>query len=182
MLGTPLGGTVDYPLWLPPLAALAVSFFSSMVGISGAFLLLPLQISVLGHAGPAASATNLVYNLVATPSGVWRYGRDGRLAWPLVWVMVLGTLPGVVAGFYLRVLVLPDPARFKPFVGAVLLLLAWRLLWELTPWGRRRGRPWFGTGPLKRLRPMRPASCFALGMRPWVCPPRPCWHWRLWSA
>ena len=145
-------GAVDYPLWLPPLAALAVSFFSSMVGISGAFLLMPFQISVLGHAGPAASATNLLYNLIATPGGAWRYDRDGRLAWPLAWVMVLGTLPGVVAGFYLRVLYLPDPARFKPFVGTVLVLLAWRLLWELAPWRRRYGRPLTADGPLRLLR------------------------------
>ena len=30
-------------LWLPPLVAFAISFFTSMVGISGAFLLLPFS-------------------------------------------------------------------------------------------------------------------------------------------
>ena len=67
---------VETWLWLPPLAAFVVSFFSSMVGLSGAFLLLPFQMSVLGYAGPSVSATNLVFDLYATPGGVWRYARE----------------------------------------------------------------------------------------------------------
>jgi uncharacterized membrane protein YfcA len=115
-------------LWLPVAAAFAVSFLTSMVGISGAFLLMPFQMSVLDLGGPAASATNLVFNLFATPGGVWRYVREGRMFWPLATLIILGTLPGVVIGFYLRVLYLSDPARFKLFVGAVMFYLSWRLL------------------------------------------------------
>lgn len=128
----PVSG-VEVALWLPPLVAFGISFFTSMVGISGAFLLMPFQLSVLGYAGPSASATNLVYNLYATPGGVWRYARDQRMAWPLAALVVLGTLPGVVMGFYLRTLYLPDAASFRLFAGAVLLLLAWRLLAALAP-------------------------------------------------
>jgi hypothetical protein len=124
---------VEVPLWLPPLVAFAISFFTSMVGISGAFLLMPFQLSILGHGGPSASATNLVYNLYATPGGVWRYARDQRMVWPLGGLIILGTLPGVVVGFYLRTLCLPDAARFKLFAGVVLLLLAWHLLAALAP-------------------------------------------------
>jgi len=50
-------------LWLPPLVAFVLSLFCSMVGISGAFLLMPFQMSVLGYVHPSASATNLVFNL-----------------------------------------------------------------------------------------------------------------------
>lgn len=122
----PVSG-VHTALWLPPLAAFLVSFFSSMVGISGAFLLLPFQMSVLQYTAPSVSATNLVYNLVATPGGVYRYWREGRLCWPLLGVLALGTLPGVLAGFYLRVHVLADPRDFQVFVALVLLYLAYRL-------------------------------------------------------
>lgn len=132
----PVSG-VDTWLWLPPLAAFIVSSLTSMVGVSGAFLLMPFQMSVLGYAGPSASATNLVFNLYATPGGIWRYMRDGRMAWPLARLIVLGTLPGVVAGFYLRTLVLPDAARFKLLVGAVMLYLSWRLLSMFAPWATR---------------------------------------------
>lgn len=132
---------VETWLWLPPLVAFVLSFFSSMVGISGAFLLMPFQMSMLGYAGPSASATNLIFNLYATPGGVWRYARDARMAWPLARLIVLGTLPGVVLGFYLRTVYLPDVGRFKLFVGTILLFLAWRLLAEFAPWSKRAASP-----------------------------------------
>lgn len=146
----PVSG-VETSLWLPPLAAFVVSYFTSMVGISGAFLLMPFQMSVLGYAGPSASATNLVFNLYATPGGIWRYMRDGRMAWPLARLIILGTLPGVVAGFYLRTLVLPDAARFRIFVGAIMLYLAWRLLSAFAPWTKRRPAPAFTTADSLQL-------------------------------
>lgn len=115
------------PLWLPPLVAFVISFFTSMVGISGAFLLMPFQMSVLGYVAPSASATNLVFNLVAIPSGVWRYVRERRMDWRLAWVIAAGTLPGLLAGWWIRVHWLLDPRAFKLFVGLVLLALAIRL-------------------------------------------------------
>jgi len=118
-------------LWLPPVAALVISFFTSMAGVSGAFLLLPLQMSVLGFTSPAVSATNLVFNLVATPSGVYRYWRERRILWPLVLLVVVGTAPGVIAGCFIRLSFFPDPRRFKAFVGLVLLWIAARLVMDI---------------------------------------------------
>lgn len=120
-------------LWLPPLVAFIISFFTSMVGVSGAFLLLPFQMSILNYTAPSVSATNLVYNLVATPGGVYRYLREGRMVWPLVWVIVVGTLPGIVIGYTLRVMYLPDPRDFKLFAGLVLLYIGYRVLAEFLP-------------------------------------------------
>lgn len=140
MILFPVSG-VEVSWWLPPLAACIVSFFTSMVGVSGAFLLMPFQMSVLGYASPSASATNMVFNVFATPGGIWRYIQSGRMAWPLAWVIALGSLPGIVAGFYLRALWLPDAARFKLFAGTVMLYLAWRLLGEFAPWHKRSPTP-----------------------------------------
>ena len=117
---------------IPPLVAFLISFFTSPAGVSGAFLLLPFQMSVLGFAGPAVSPTNLVYNIVAIPSGVYRYYKEGRMAWPLAWIIIAGTLPGVFAGAFVRVKYLPDPAAFKVFVGLVLLYLGGQLLYRTT--------------------------------------------------
>ena len=128
----PVSGVQTW-LWLPPLVAFVVSFFTSMVGISGAFLLLPFQMSILNYTAPSVSATNLVYNLVATPGGVYRYLREGRMVWPLAWVIVAGTLPGIVIGYYLRVRYLPDPRAFKLFVGTVLLYIGYRGMAEFLP-------------------------------------------------
>lgn len=124
---------VETSVYLPPLVALVVSLFTSMAGVSGAFILLPFQMSVLGFTSPAVSSTNFVYNIVAIPSGVYRYFKEGRMAWPLTWVVVAGTLPGVFIGYYLRILYLPDPRAFKLFAGLVLLYIGTRLIYEITP-------------------------------------------------
>ncbi len=132
----PVSG-VETWVFLPPLVAFVVSFFTSMGGVSGAFLLLPFQMSYLRFTTPSVSATNFVYNIVAIPSGVYRYVKEGRMAWPLTWVVIVGTLPGVFIGYYLRVLYLPDPRSFKAFVGCVLLYIGGRLLYEMTPRSQR---------------------------------------------
>jgi len=81
---------------IPPLVAFVISFFTSMGGVSGAFLLLPFQMSFLGYTNPSVSATNQLFNVVAIPSGVYRYCKEGRMVWPLTWIVIIGTLPGVL--------------------------------------------------------------------------------------
>lgn len=132
----PVSGVEVHPLE-PFLVALLVSFFTSMGGVSGAFLLLPFQVSILGFTSPAVSPTNLVFNVVAIPSGVYRYIQEGRMAWPLTWVVIVGTLPGVFIGAFLRIKYLPDPKAFKLFAGCVLLYIGCRLLYDL--WRPRPG-------------------------------------------
>ena len=90
---------ITVPLWLPPVMGFVISFFTSMVGVSGAFLLLPFQMSVLGYVTPSVSGTNLVFNVVAIPGGVIRYVNEKRMNWPLAWVIATGTLPGLAAGW-----------------------------------------------------------------------------------
>jgi len=126
----PVSGVEVFPL-IPFIVAFIISFFTSMGGVSGAFLLLPFQISILGFTSPSVSSTNLVYNIVAIPSGVYRYIREGRMAWPLAWVIIAGTLPGVFIGAIFRIKYLPDPKNFKFFVGCVLLYIAIRLIYDL---------------------------------------------------
>jgi len=122
---------VEVAIWIPPLAAFIVSFFTSMGGVSGAFLLLPFQVSVLGYTAPSVSATNQVFNVVAIPAGVWRYLREGRMIWPLCLLLVAGSVPGVLVGALVRIGVLRNPALFKAFVALVLLYIAGRMLRDL---------------------------------------------------
>ena len=118
-------------LFVPPAVAFIISFFTSMAGISGAFLLLPFQVSVLGFTSPSVSSTNFLYNVVGTPGGVLRYAREKRLVWPLAASIIAGTLPGVLIGYYVRVKWLPDPRTFKFFVGLVLIFVGLRLVKDL---------------------------------------------------
>jgi uncharacterized membrane protein YfcA len=126
----PVAAIEVHPL-IPPVVAFIISFFTSMGGVSGAFLILPFQVSVLGFNTPSVSATNQLFNIVAIPSGVYRYIKEGRMVWPLTWVVIIGTLPGVLIGALLRVTYLPDPRNFKMFAGLVLLYIGGRLLKDL---------------------------------------------------
>jgi len=123
----PVSG-VETSIFVPPLVAFVVSFFSSMAGITGAFLILPFQVSVLGFVTPSVSATNFLYNVVGTPGGILRYMREGRMVWPLALAITIGTLPGVLAGYYIRVRYLPDPRSFKLFVGIILLYIGMKVI------------------------------------------------------
>ncbi len=117
---------------------MGISFFTSMGGVSGAFLLLPFQVSFLNFTSPSVSSTNLVYNIVAIPGGVYRYIREGRMSWPLTMTTVIGTLPGVFLGFFIRVKYLPDPKTFKLFVGCVLLYTGARLVMDIFSIGKKK--------------------------------------------
>jgi uncharacterized membrane protein YfcA len=137
MMHFPVSGVEVNPV-LPLLVAFAVSALTAPAGVSGAFLLLPFQVSVLGFHSPAVSPTNLVYNIFATPGGVYRYVREGRVVWPLAWSVILGTLPGAFVGALLRVTVLSDPRAFEVFVGLVLLYFGIRLLYGVFAGSARR--------------------------------------------
>ena len=134
----PVAGIEVNPL-VPPLVAFVISLFTSMGGVSGAFLLLPFQVSVLGFTSPSVSSTNQLFNIVAIPSGVHRYLKEGRMLWPLTWVVIIGTLPGVLVGAIVRINYLPAPKNFKLFAGLVLLYMGARLLKDLTCNTRRKG-------------------------------------------
>lgn len=126
----PVSGIEVNP-FIPFIVAFVVSFFTSMGGVSGAFLLLPFQVSVLGYTAPSVSGTNQVFNIVAIPSGVYRYIREGRMLWPLTWAVIIGTLPGVFIGARVRIRYLPEPKNFKLFVGVVLLYIGFRLFMDV---------------------------------------------------
>ncbi len=123
----PASGVETY-IFIPPLVAFIISFFTSMSGVTGAFFILPFQMSFLGFTTPSVSSTNFLYNIVGIPGGVYRYIHEKRMSWPLTWVIVSGTLPGVVLGYYIRVTYFPDPKVFKFFVGIVLLYIGYRVL------------------------------------------------------
>ncbi|MBD3382250.1 MAG: TSUP family transporter [candidate division Zixibacteria bacterium] len=126
----PVSGVETF-FWLPTVVAFLISCLTSMGGISGAFVILPFQVSILGFSSPAVSPTNLIFNIVAIPSGIYRFMREGRMLWPLAMIIVAGSLPGLLAGVVIRVTWLPDPQNFKLFAGFVLLLISFRVWLDL---------------------------------------------------
>ena len=124
-------------VFMPPAVAFTISFFTSMAGISGAFLLLPFQMSVLGFTTPSVTYTNFLFNVTGTPGGIYRYMKECRLAWSVALIIVTGIVPGVLIGYYIRIHFLPDPKSFKLFVGMVLLFLSVKLFKDA--WTKRTG-------------------------------------------
>src|SRR6202034_2556893 len=114
MLGT--GWTETVAL----MAAFVIAVVATPAGISGAVLLLPFQVGVLGTPSPAVTPTNLLYNVVAAPGAIYRYWRQGQTGGRLTPVLIAGTLAGVVGGSYIRVELLPGPHVFDLVVAAVL--------------------------------------------------------------
>ncbi len=53
------------------------------------------------------------------------------MVWPLTWIVVIGTLPGVFIGAVIRVFYLPDPKNFKLFAAAVLLYVGDQMVRDL---------------------------------------------------
>jgi uncharacterized membrane protein YfcA len=87
--------------------------------------------SFIGYTAPSVSATNQVFNIVAIPSGVYQYWKEGRMVWPLTWIVIAGTLPGVLMGAFIRIEYLPDPQQFKVFAACVLLYIGIRMIRDL---------------------------------------------------
>jgi uncharacterized protein len=128
MLGT--GWTVVAAL----VAAYGIAALATPAGISGAVLLLPFQVSVLGTPSPAVTPTNLLYDVVATPGALYRYWRQGQTGGRLALMLIAGTVPGVIAGSVIRVELLPGPHVFDLVVAAVLLPLGiWLALTRPAP-------------------------------------------------
>jgi hypothetical protein len=123
-------------------AAYVIAVLSTPAGVSGAVLLLPFQVSVLGTPSPSVTPTNLLYNVVATPGALYRYWRQGQTGGRLALMLIAGTLPGVIAGSVIRVKLLPGPRVFDLVVAAVLLPLgAWLVVTRPSRPEQDRARP-----------------------------------------
>jgi uncharacterized membrane protein YfcA len=121
--------------------AFAIATVTTPVGVSGAVFLIPVQLSILHTPSPAITPTNLLYNLIAIPGALLRYRRQGPLWSPLTRALVLGALPGVIAGAVIRVELLSAPEAFLFVVSLVLASLGvWLLLLPPAPPRAHGGR------------------------------------------
>jgi|GEM_PF-5580134 len=66
-------------------------------------MLRSFMVSVLDNSTPSVSVTHQVFNIIVVPSGVYRYFKESRMFWPLAKAIIIGTLPGVFRGAWVRV-------------------------------------------------------------------------------
>jgi uncharacterized membrane protein YfcA len=107
-----------------------VALVCTPAGVSGAFLLLPIQVLLLGAPSPAVSATNLLYDVVASPAGAVAFLRRGGVDGLLLRGLLLGVLPGMVLGVGLRSTWRADAGQFAWPAALVLGGLGSRLVRE----------------------------------------------------
>jgi uncharacterized membrane protein YfcA len=103
--------------------AFVLALVTTPAGVSGAVLLLPIQLSLLHVPSPAVTPTNLLFNVAAVPGGLLRFWHERRLFNHLTWLLVAGTLPGVIAGAIIRVELLSGDRAFELIAAGVLLPL-----------------------------------------------------------
>jgi uncharacterized protein len=105
------------------LCAFLLALATTPAGVSGAVLLLPIQLSILHVPSPAVTPTNLLFNVAAVPGGLLRFWHERRVLNHLTWLLVAGTLPGVIAGAVIRVEWLSGGRAFQLVAAGVLLAL-----------------------------------------------------------
>lgn len=129
-----------------------IAVVTTPVGVSGAVFLLPVQLDLLKVPSPAVTPTNLLFNVVATPGALLRYRAQGQRPGELTRWMLLGTVPGVILGAVIRVLLVPDVRVFRLVAAAVLLPIGvWLTVRAIRP-RRAAARP-----------PLPPARVSVLG-------------------
>jgi uncharacterized protein len=120
------GGPVPDTAWTE-VVALAAAYLIAVVttpaGISGAVLLLPFQVTVLGTPQPVGDADQPVVQRRGDTRALYRYWRQGQTGGRLALVLIAGTLPGVITGSIIRVKLIPGPRVFDLVVAAVLIPL-----------------------------------------------------------
>ena len=106
-----------------------IALVTTPAGVSGAVLLLPVQLSLLRVPSPAVTPTNLMFNVVAVPGSLLRFWRERRLFNSLGALLIAGTLPGVVVGAIIRVEYHSGGRAFMFIAACVLFPLGlWLLL------------------------------------------------------
>jgi uncharacterized membrane protein YfcA len=105
-----------------------IALITTPAGVSGAVLLLPVQLSVLRVPSPAVTPTNLIFNVVAVPGSLLRFWHKRRLFNSLSTLLIAGTLPGVILGAIIRVEYLSGGRVFMLIAAGVLMPLG---LWLL---------------------------------------------------
>jgi uncharacterized membrane protein YfcA len=95
---------------------LVIAMVTAPVGVSGAVFLLPAQLSLLNVPSPAVTPTNMLFNVVAVPGALARYGWRDAISSRLARQLLVGTVPGVVIGAVVRVFVVPGGAVFRVLI------------------------------------------------------------------
>jgi len=113
-------------------AAVLIGLASSMLGIGGGAMIVPILTLVYRLDVHQAIGTSLFSIIFMSISSTLAYSRQKRVDYPLCLLLAAGTIPGGMIGAYVTKFV--DSSKLMAIFGAILILIAYRFLK-----GRRKG-------------------------------------------
>ena len=134
-----LGGRYMNPLWIV-LGAILVGAFFSLIGAAGGMLMAAYQVMVVNTMGPvglnAANVlrpSNVALTLFSPIGSFYRYAiKEHRVCWPVGLSFGIGILIGSIwLGKYVTAFL--PLATYKEWLAVLVVLMAARTLYELTP-------------------------------------------------
>jgi uncharacterized protein len=132
---------VDWPEILGLLAAgAAAGVLSSLFGIGGGIVLVPVLHYLLGFEWAEATQLSLVAIMVQSPTGVWQHARRGAVDWRVAIPLSVAGLVGVLIGDALQ-----------PHIAVAWLKVLFATLMALAAARLALPQPDVHGGPVKRL-------------------------------
>jgi uncharacterized membrane protein YfcA len=108
------------------IAAVAVGLASSMLGIGGGSMIVPILTLIFGLEIHQAIGTSLFSVIFMSISSSIAYSRQKRIDYLLCLLLAVGTIPGGMIGAYATKFV--DSSKMIAIFGAVLIFVAFRFL------------------------------------------------------
>jgi uncharacterized membrane protein YfcA len=137
-------------------AGLLVGFMIGLTGVGSGALMAPVLL-VLGIPPSTVVGSDLLFGLLTKIVGVGSHVQHKTIAWRWVWLMAIGSLPGVLIGTRLLANFSGAPRMIRIWIGVVLVLTP--LIAVLMEFARRREAAW-----VERLRQPSPRTIALIGL------------------
>jgi uncharacterized protein len=136
-------------------AGLVVGFMIGLTGVGSGALMAPVLL-LLGIPPSTVVGSDLLFGLLTKIVGVGSHVQRKTIAWRWVWLMAIGSLPGVLIGTRILAHFAGAPKTIRVWIGIVLVLTP--VIAVLMEIARRRDAVW-----VERLRQPSPVTIAAIG-------------------
>ncbi|MDB4883431.1 MAG: hypothetical protein JWL95_2197 [Gemmatimonadetes bacterium] len=136
-------------------AGLVVGFMIGLTGVGSGALMAPVLL-LLGIPPSIVVGSDLLFGLLTKIVGVGSHVQRKTIAWRWVWLMAVGSLPGVLIGTRILAHFADAPKTIRVWIGIVLVLTP--LIALLMEVARRRDAQW-----VERLRQPSPVTIAVIG-------------------
>ncbi len=134
---------------------LAMGVLSSLLGIGGGIIVIPILVTLFGYSQQLASGTSLAVMLPIALVGAYRQTKPGYTDWPMGLRLGVGAVVGAYAGARVALML---PGEFLRYLFAIMMILIGaRMLWGALRRGRQVPAP-MAEAALKLMEPEMPGT------------------------